>query len=100
MHEIETNNKTIDTDAVNLKNCENVSSIRFHHVHSLLLAGRSPLSEPHSCIAFFGAPLCTNALSSRLVHLKVVLALISCTSNILSSLHLCLEVNLCAKYCA
>jgi len=56
MHEIETNKKNMDTYAVNLKNCENVSSIRFHHVHPLLRAGRSPLSEPHSCIACFLAP--------------------------------------------
>jgi len=28
----------------------NVCSIRFHHVYSPLLGGRSSLSEPHSCI--------------------------------------------------
>ena len=57
MHEIVTNKKNMDTFAVNLKNYENVSSIRFYHVHSLLLACRLPLSEPLSCIAcLFGTP--------------------------------------------
>jgi len=33
----------------NLKNCVNVCSIHFHHIYSLLLGGRSSLSELHSC---------------------------------------------------
>jgi len=67
MYEIEINKKNIDTYAVNLKNYVNVSSIRFHHVHSLLLVGCSSLHEPHSCIAWLlWRPLRTNALSSPL----------------------------------
>jgi len=31
------------------ENCVNVCSIHFHHVHSLLVGGRSSFSEPHSC---------------------------------------------------
>jgi len=61
------NKKNIDTYAVNLKNYVNVSSISFHHVHSLLLAGRSSLYEPHRCIAWLLLrPLRTNALGGPL----------------------------------
>jgi len=41
------------------ENCVNVCSIHFHHVHSLLLGGRSSLLELHGCTfldSFFGAP--------------------------------------------
>ena len=65
MYEIEINKKNIDTYAVNLKNYVNVSSIPFQHVHLLLLAGRSSLYEPHSCIAWLlWRPLRTNALDT------------------------------------
>ena len=57
--------------AANLKNCMNMCSIHFHHVHSLLLDGRSSLSELRSCtfLDSFWCPFWPSALGSRLVCL-------------------------------
>jgi len=58
MHEIETNKKNMDTYAVNLKNCENVSSIRFHHViHCYVLDVRHFQNHTVALLVFWRPPL-------------------------------------------